>query len=166
MHYPQRREESRYIHIDTSVFDENAEKNKYKIRFNTNGKNSTEDINFHMIPIQDYNNVIKLELKFFKFKNDLSANYEYIFLKLKNVDGKVDSSTSCQDSTAVIYFDGKKPTLFEDYEFRFNPPISRLTELSVELRDNDNNLITPPDDDTTVDHSFLLKVTYIEGNIY
>lgn len=156
MNRPQRREEVRYIHIDTAVFHDNDNKSQYKIKMNTD-----LDTNNHSIPIQDYNNVSKIELKVFKFAVDLNEKYEYVILKIKNIDGHIDSNTKTQDATAVIYFDSTKPTFFDDQNtFSFSPPLANLNKVDIELLDTNGDFIDP------TNHSFVLKLTYIEGNMY
>ena len=163
---PRVREEHRFVHVDSSLFIQD-EKNKYTISLGSSGIRdannkflSPQPENFHCIPVQDYNNIVKVELVTFKFSNE-APDTDYVFLKIKNINGKVDSSTPCQDSTAVIYFEGSNPTMFRDHEFMFYPSIAKLSELNVELLDKHNNILDHP-----FGHSFVLKLTYIEGNFY
>ena len=185
MNMPRRREEVRYIHVDSKQFS-NTQKSKYTINFNVStSQRKNLDINGNhdgtytvstpdtgtFIPIQDYNNITKIELKVFKISNSnldpssestqsTYSDQDYVILKIKNIDGHFDSNTPTQDASSIIYFDNKKPTFFEDQtEFQFNPPLSKLNKLDVELIGSDNN-------EFNYNHSFVLKITYIEGNLY
>ena len=158
MNQPQRRQESRFIHIDASS-------NKYTVHFGLNnltGRDKLTTSAHYHIPIQDYNNVNKIELVTFKLNNGVTLDTEYIMLEIKNIDGKVDSTTSCQNATTVCYLDGTKPIYFTDRIFEFYPSISKLSKLDIELKDNSGNLIPLE----SLEHSFLLKITYTEGNFY
>jgi hypothetical protein len=141
MNIPRIREEKRVLHIDKSV-------GSYRIRFGND------------VPIQDYNNVSKLRLKAFKFASPPPST-EYIIMKIKNIDGKIDSNiTKGQDASAIIYFDGDKPSFFNDTVFVFSPVIKKLTELNVELYDSSENLLS------NSRHSYVFEVSYVEGNQY
>ena len=163
MNHPIRREVERFIHIDSRDFPDLFE-SKYEIIFGIDEQGS--------IPIQDYNNVIKLELK--AFVSDKPVNEDYVFFKIKNVDGKVDSTTYIQDASTVCYFEPneKKPVYFGGNVFEFNPPIAKLSKLNIDIvkRDGtycDINIAVPdPDSEEVSSQSFLLKITYIEGNLY
>ena len=156
MNQPRRREVSRFIHVDSRDFAD-LKTSQYKIEF---GKD---------IPIQDYNNVIKLELK--AFVSERPNNEDYVIFKIKNIDGCVDSTTSVTDAATVCYFfpSGKKPIYFGGNVFNFYPPISTLSKLEIDiLKRNSNGSFIPFDINTTQTNyqSFLLKITYIEGNLY
>lgn len=163
MNIPRRREVERFIHVDSRDFFPALTESSYNIIF---GKH---------IPIQDYNNVIKLELKtFMSGKPDLntdSTKEDYVFFKIKNVDGKVDSTSGTNDASTVCYFEPtttnseKKPIYFGGNVFEFNPPISKLSKLNIDIVKNDGTIAYAKLDN--VNHqSFLLKITYIEGNLY
>lgn len=147
---PHRREVSRFIHVDTANINPTTNKGAYSVIFGEH------------IPVQDYNNVIKIELKALKF-NDTISN-DYVFFKIKNIDGKIDSTSGIDQASSICYIDstddGKKPIYdFGGSEFIFDPMISKLTKLDIELLDYNG---VPVDKS----HSFVLKVTYIEGNFY
>ena len=160
MNQPGRREVERFIHVDSRDFPE-LTNSSYNIIF---GKD---------IPIQDYNNVVKLELK--AFMSDKPDNEDYVLFKIKNVDGKVDTTTGVVDACTVCYFDPttvgvKKPIYFGGTEFEFNPPIAKLSKLQIDVVKHDGSFC-----DINSNHiineqyqtqSFLLKITYIEGNLY
>lgn len=150
MNHPRRREVERFIHVDSRDFT-GLTRSSYNIIF---GKN---------IPIQDYNNVVKLELK--AFMSDKPDNEDYVIFKIKNVDGKVDTTTGVVDACTVCYFDpnGKKPIYFGGTEFEFNPPLAKLSKLQVDVVTRDGIFCTIDENKT---QSFLLKITYIEGNLY
>jgi len=150
MNQPRRREVERFIHVDSRDFPGLTE-SSYNIIF---GKH---------IPIQDYNNVIKLELK--AFISDKPLNEDYVFFKIKNIESKVDSTTNISDACTVCYFEpnDKKPIYFGGTEFEFNPPIAKLSKLQVDVVTKDNIPCIINDVNT---QSFLLKITYIEGNLY
>ena len=180
MNMPRRREEVRYIHIDSTKLPNGTDKNKYTINFDvsTSRRENLDSDGKHdgtytvstpqsgtFIPIQDYNNITKIELKVFKIANSVSTapalSDDYVLFKIKDIDGHFDSNTQTQNATAIIYFDGNKPTFFEDQtEFNFNPPISKLTKLDIELIGSDTTAVF------NHNHSFVLKITYIEGNLY
>jgi len=150
MNHPRRREVERFIHVDSRDFD-GLKKSSYNIIF---GKH---------IPIQDYNNVIKLELKV--LMSDKPVIEDYVIFKIKNVQGKVDSTTGIDDACTVCYFDTnvKKPIYFGGTEFEFNPPIAKLSKLQVDIVKRNGDFCTISSE---VSQSFLLKITYIEGNLY
>ena len=158
MNQPRRREVERFIHVDSRDFH-NLVESKYEILF---GSNNIPDQKSN-IPIQDYNNVIKLELK--AFMSDKPVDEDYVIFKIKNVDGKVDTTTGVVDACTVCYFDpnGKKPIYFGGTEFEFNPPIAKLSKLQVDVVKHDGSFCTINETKT---QSFLLKITYIEGNLY
>jgi len=161
MNQPRRREVERFIHVDSRDFPDLYE-SKYEILFGSN------------IPIQDYNNVIKLELKTFMSSKPKDA--DYVFFKIKNIDGKVDSTSTLVDSATVCYFESqltdKKPIYFGGNTFEFNPPIAKLSKLNIDiLKRNADSAYVPMtigtnDSNDTDYQSFLLKITYIEGNLY
>jgi hypothetical protein len=162
MHIPQRREEVRYIHIDSKKFSSTT-KNKYTINFNVSSSGNVHPEDGTFIPVQDYNNITKIELKVFKLSNtnqsDNDDQSDYVIFKLKNIDGHFDSNTNTQNASSIIYFDGNKPVFDNDSEFNFNPTIAKLSKLDIELIGSDGNVFNK-------DHSFILKLTYIEGNLY
>ena len=166
MNQPRRREVERFIHVDSRDFSDLKE-SKYEIMF---GKN---------IPIQDYNNVIKLQLK--AFSSEKPDGEDYVYFKIRNVDGKVDTtSKKIVDASTVCYFEpvGKRPIYFGGNVFEFNPPIAKLSKLNIDIikrdgtycniRDPDEEGYTDTEDDSNRigSQSFLLKITYIEGNLY
>ena len=153
MNMPRTREEKRIVHIDTKNL---LDPREYEIKF---GKLPDPYTGLY-IPIDDYNNVVKISLKTFKFQT-APDDEEYVFLYIKNIDGKVDSTTPCQNASAVVYFDGTKPSFFNDTEFVFNPSISKLNSLNVQILGSDGNLV-----EDGHQHSYVLEITYIEGNVY
>ena len=182
MDHPRRRKVERFIHVDSRDFPGITE-SSYNICFGPPPTNNLVPTGSAYIPIQDYNNVIKLELK--AFISEKPLNEDYVIFKIKNVDGKVDTTTGVVDASTVCYFDpttiGKKPIYFGGTEFEFNPPIAKLSKLQVDiitrngtpcsvntvLTDDDGNGLTDDDgNDLTTTQSFLLKITYIEGNLY
>ena len=156
MNYPHRRDTNTYIHVDTAT-DNFKQLNKSMYKINLNSKNDDN------IPIDEITKITKIELEVFKFKelprDKNGALCEYVFLKIKNIDGKTFSNTPCQNSTTVIYTDGLKPIYFGSTSFEFDPCIN-LRNLEVEMRDSNNDLIA------NTDHSFVLKISHVEGNLY
>ena len=159
MNVPRRREVERFIHVDSRDFN-GITKSKYHVIFGTH------------IPVQDYNNVIKLELKAFMSKAPTDPitgiNEDYVFFKIKNVDGKLDSTSSVNEACTVCYFDTptantKRPIYFGGNSFEFNPPIAKLSKLDIEIVTHDGEPCVISD---VGPQSFLLKITYIEGNMY
>ena len=144
-----RREVERFIHVDSRDFPQLTE-SSYSIIFGRD------------IPVQDYNNVIKIELKSLVSKKPNGE--DYVFFRIKNVDGKVDSTTNISDATTICYFDSdeRKPIHFDDNYFIFNPPISKLSKLEIDIIKRDKKFC----DISVNNQSFVLKITYIEGNLY
>ena len=176
MNHPRRREVERFIHVDSRDFN-GSEISSYNICFgplpkDNDGKLIDVPAGSAYLPVQDYNNVIKLELK--AFMSNKPPSEDYVIFKIKNVDGKVDTTTGIGDACTVCYFDpnGKKPIYFGGTEFEFNPPISKLSNLKIDIVDHENNYcdIREPgngnDGNKIGSQSFLLKITYIEGNLY
>lgn len=152
MNKPGRRLESRFIHIDSRDFS--SSKSKFNVEF---GKH---------IPIQDYNNVIRLELKVLCM--DKPVDEDYAIFKIKNIDGKVDATNQMGDITTVVYFEGsRQPVFFGGNKFEFQPALSKLTKLDIEiLKRNSDSTFELLDVTNTNYISFLLKISYIEGNLY
>ena len=119
MNHPRRREVERFIHIDSRDFS-GLSVSSYNIKFGPLPDNNLIPSGTAYIPVQDYNNVIKLELK--AFMSDKPDNEDYVIFKIKNVDGKVDTTTGVVDACTVCYFDSndKKPIYFGGTEFDFN----------------------------------------------
>ena len=154
MNRPTRRIESRYLHFDSRDFPQ-VTQSSFSIEFGRD------------IPIQDYNNVVGIELKVLSAEKP--ENEDYALFKIKNIDGKVDSTNQQGDITTVVYFeDTRKPIFFGGNKFEFSPPIAKLTKLNIDILTKD---ATSGDfvymNVTGSKHiSFLLKITYIEGNLY
>jgi len=179
MNQPRRREVERFIHVDSRDCP-NLNESKYEILF---GFSESKDKYGNIIqlsekqfniPIQDYNNVIKIELK--TYMSSKPSDEDYVFFKIKNIDGKVDSTSTLVDSATVCYFESqltdKKPIYFGGNTFEFNPPIAKLSKLNIDiLKRNADSAYVPMtigtnDSNDTDYQSFLLKITYIEGNLY
>ena len=153
MNRPARRMESRFLHFDSRDL-QNVTESSFAINFGTD------------VPIQDYNNVVQIELKVMSAEKP--ATEDYALFKIKNIDGKVDSTNQQGDITTVVYFeDNRKPVFFGGNKFEFQPPISKLNKLNIDVltRDGTGNFV-PMDVTGTKHMSFLLKITYIEGNFY
>ena len=165
MNHPHRRIVERFIHIDSRNFKDII-KSSYNICFGPLPTNNIIPQGTAYIPIQDYNNVIKIELK--AFISDKPENEDYVIFKIKNVEGKVDTTTGVQDACTVCYFEptGKKPIYFGGTEFEFNPPISKLTKLQIDVVTGKNEYCQINNGSAEKSQSFLLKITYIEGNLY
>ena len=167
MNQPRRREVERFIHVDSRDFGDLAT-TQYKISF---GLNSHIPDNTANIPIQDYNNVTKIELK--SFLSQKPPGEDYVIFKIKNIDGKVDSTSQLGDISTICYFDptssptDKKPIYFGGNTFLFNPPLAKLTKLEIDIlkRTTDGEYKTYDINNENY-QSFLLKITYIEGNLY
>lgn len=149
MHKPQRREIKRFIHIDTSNLTSESNKSKYTIKFGEN------------IPVQDYNNVIKLEFKTIQFEKDTPA--KYVQFKIKNIDGDIDSTSSIQNACTICYLDPlqkDKPIVdFAGGIFNFDTMLSKLTKLDIEIFNESGHALD-------VNHSYVIEITYVEGNFY
>ena len=152
MHKPKRREVKRFIHVDTTHFDP-PDISSYTVNFGNNGN----------IPVQDYNNVIKLKFKIIQFQEEIEA--KYVQLKIKNIDGDIDSTSSVQNASTICYLDAtKKNKPIVDFAggiYNFDTMLSKLTKLEIQIFDESGNLIT-----SNNDHSFVIEITYIEGNLY
>jgi len=189
MNHPRRREVERFIHIDSRDFSD-LKQSSYNICFGSLPTNNIVPTGSAYIPVQDYNNVVKLELKV--FISDKPDNEDYVLFKIKNIEGKVDTTTDIVDACTVCYFDqsttttttttvadedpesttvteiitnsnSKKPIYFGGTEFEFNPPISKLSKLEIDVITSDGNFC---EISKTKTQSFLLKITYIEGHLY
>lgn len=168
MNTPIRRIESRYIHVDSRDFS-GLQTASYKVLCGTppDDPNNIPVGSFYL-PVQDYNNVIEIELKALALNKPLKESY--VVFKIENTDGKVDSTSKVYDATTMCYFenDSTKTTFFGGNVFKFQPPIAKLTKLNIQILKRNNNDFIPINmiNDDNDHQSFLLKISYIEGNIY
>ena len=154
VNHPRRREESRYIHVDSRDFN-NLTESIYNIQLSDK------------LGLQDYNNVSRIEL--LCLSSPPQINEEYCFFIIENIDGKVDSTSSIKNASTVCYYnndsDKRKPMILFGNMFEFHQPISKLAKLKIRILQHDQSPITFTNNNNDY-QSFLLKIKYIEGNLY
>lgn len=121
--------------------------------------------------VAPFERVQNVELKGLAFPK---INDDFIIMDIAEVNDErlYSPNQTANRSFAVVYFDTTattvgdiKPTKNHDFfqrDIPFNPPIPKLTKLTVNFRKRDNAVITPADTANVNHCSFMLEITTLK----
>jgi len=142
------------------------------------GAPDSSPFSFTMPLTETYENVISCELRSLVFPK--VADEMYVVIDIREFDGVMDSTDNPNHRKfAVAFFDGidavdpsrcarpgdRKAIKGVDFYQKvklFNPPMAKLSRLSIDFRTHGGQLVSPADTANVVDVSFILEI--VTGN--
>tara|TARA_B100000497_G_scaffold107952_1_gene125842 strand:- start:298 stop:840 length:543 start_codon:yes stop_codon:yes gene_type:complete len=151
---------SEYLFIDTrqttdignKVTFENEVKMKFRIKFNETASVASGQLAHALSPGVVYKNIKSVELCGLSFSNNFIADLsdiQYLVIDIEELSGRVHSNNQFAHGTfAILYLEDLKAyhkgaDFFEKIK-TFNPPLSSLSSLNVQIFTPDNQLLTIP----------------------
>lgn len=148
-----------YLFIDTRQTDignqvtfDDANKMKFRIKFNETAQVASGQLAHALTPGVVYKNIKSVELCGLSFSDGLATDlspHQYLVIDIEELSGRVHSNSQVAHGTfAILYLEDLKAyhkgADFFDKIKTFNPPLSSLSSLNVRILTPDNQLVNIP----------------------